>query len=64
MNDAATRADNRTDLIRTDHQSTGLQYLAWIVLACWLVIVLVLGARGAFVVPAGTPPYPIALGVV
>jgi len=64
MNDAATRADNRNDLIRADHQSTGLQYLVWIVLASWLVIVLVLGARGAFVVPAGTPPYPIAIGVV
>src|SRR6516164_3450451 len=63
MNEAATRADNRNDLIRADHQSTGLQYLLWIVLACWLVIVLVLGARGAFVEPAGPPPYPIAIGV-
>ena len=64
MNDAATRADSGNDMICADHQSTGLQYLVWIVLACWLVIVLILGARGAFVVPAGTPPYPIAIGVV
>jgi hypothetical protein len=64
MNDATTRAGNRNDLIHADHQSTGLQYLVWIVLACWLVIVLVLGARRAFVVPAGTPPYPIAIGLV
>ena len=64
MNDATTRAGNRNDLIHADHQSTGLQYLVWIVLACWLLIVLVLGARGAFAVPAETPPYPIAIGVV
>jgi hypothetical protein len=62
MNDAATHTDNHNDLIRADHQSIGLQYLVLIVLACWLLIVLVLGARGAFVVPAGTPPYPIAIG--
>ena len=64
MNDAATRADSGNSLIRADDRSTVLQYLVWIVLACWLVIVLVLGAQGAFVVPAGTPPYPIAIGVV
>ena len=64
MNDAAARADSGNSLFRADDRSTVLQYLVWIVLACWLVIVLVLGARGAFVVPAGTPPYPIAIGVV
>jgi len=64
MNDAATRADRGNDRICADHQSTGLQYLVWTVLACWLVIVFALGARGAFAVPAGTPPYPIAIGVV
>ena len=64
MNDAAARADSGNSLFRADDRSTVLQYLVWIVLACWLVIVLVLGARGAFAVPAETPPYPIAIGVV
>jgi hypothetical protein len=56
-NDVATPADSG------DHQLTGLRHLVRIVLACWLVVVLVLGAQGAFVVPAGTPPYPIVIGV-
>jgi hypothetical protein len=34
----------------------------WMTLAVWLGVVAFLGARGAFVVPAGTVPYPIALG--
>jgi hypothetical protein len=34
-----------------------------VVLALWLAVVLLLGAAGAFVGPAGTPPYPIAIGV-
>jgi hypothetical protein len=63
MNDIATRADGRNDMIRADYQSTGLQYLVWIVLACWFVVVSVLGAQGVFIVPAGAPPYPIAIGV-
>ena len=32
--------------------------------AAWFAIVAVLGARGGFVTPAGTPPLPILLGVV
>jgi hypothetical protein len=31
-------------------------------LAAWLLLVLALGAGGAFVAPAGTPPVPIAVG--
>jgi len=34
-----------------------------VVLALWLVVVVLLGAGGTFVVPPGTPPYPIAIGV-
>ena len=34
-----------------------------VVLALWLVLVVSLGALGAFVVPAGEPPFPIAIGV-
>jgi hypothetical protein len=33
------------------------------VLALWLVVVLLLGAAGAFVRPPGTPPLPILIGV-
>jgi hypothetical protein len=33
------------------------------VLAFWLVVVLLLGAAGAFVRPPGTPPLPILIGV-
>jgi hypothetical protein len=64
MNDVATGADSGNELIRAGQRSTSLQYSVWIVLTIWLTIVLVLGAQGAFVVPAGTPPYPIAIGVV
>jgi hypothetical protein len=34
-----------------------------IALTVWLLLVLLLGAAGAFVVPAGTPPLPIAIAV-
>ena len=34
-----------------------------IALAVWFVLVISLGARGAFVAPPGTPPVPIAIGV-
>jgi hypothetical protein len=34
-----------------------------VVLALWLAVVVLLGAGGAFVVPSGTPPYPIAVAV-
>lgn len=34
------------------------------VLAGWLLLVLVLGTRGAFVSPPGTPPLPIALAAL
>lgn len=37
--------------------------VATVVLALWLVVVLVLGAGGAFVTPLGTPPLPILIGV-
>ncbi len=59
----ATRADSANELIRAGHRPTGLHYFAWIVLACWLVLILVLGAKEALVVPPGTPPYPIVIGV-
>jgi hypothetical protein len=59
----ATCADSGNELNRVGHRATGLHYFAWIVLACWLVLILVLGAKGALVVPPGTPPYPIVIGV-
>jgi hypothetical protein len=64
MSDVATRADSGSNLTRAGQRSTGLQYSVWIVLSVWLVFVLVLGVQGAFVVPAGTTPYRIAIGVV
>jgi len=36
--------------------------VVWLVLALWYVVVFALGAAGAFVRPAGSPPIPIALG--
>jgi hypothetical protein len=33
-----------------------------VVVALWLAVVILAGAAGAFVVPAGTPPLPIAIG--
>ncbi len=36
--------------------------LVALVLALWTAAVVVLGVRGAFVAPTGTPPIPIALG--
>jgi hypothetical protein len=38
--------------------------LVVVALAVWMTAVVVLGARGAFVRPPGTPPLPIALGFV
>jgi hypothetical protein len=35
-----------------------------VVLGLWLAGVVLLGAAGAFVRPPGTPPYPIAIGVM
>ena len=35
-----------------------------VLLAGWLALVLVLGAARSFVSPPGTPPFPIAIGVV
>ncbi len=35
-----------------------------VVLAVWLGLVFILGARGAFVRPPGTPPLPLLLGVL
>jgi hypothetical protein len=64
MNDVATRADSGNDLLRAGQRSTSLQYSVWIVLTFWLVIVIVLGTQNRFAVAAGTPPYPIAIGVV
>ena len=61
--DVGTCADSGNDLIRAGHRSRSLRFFAWVVLTFWLVIILGLGAKGAFVVPAGTPPYPIAIAV-
>lgn len=41
----------------------GTRLAAAIALAVWLLLVLTLGAVGAFVAPPGTPPLPIAIGV-
>jgi hypothetical protein len=47
-------------------QSTGrggIRFAVAIALSVWLLLVLSLGAAGAFVGPPGTPPLPIAIGV-
>jgi hypothetical protein len=41
----------------------GVRLSVTLVLAVWFVLVVSLGAVGAFVAPAGTPPFPIAIGV-
>jgi hypothetical protein len=41
----------------------GATLIIAIVLAVWLALVMLLGARGAFVRPPGTPPLPIFIGV-
>jgi hypothetical protein len=61
--DVGTRVDSGDDLTRAGHRSTSLRFFAWVVLTFWLVLILGLGAKGAFPVPAGTPPYPIVIGV-
>jgi hypothetical protein len=42
----------------------GMKWFAAAALAIWFVVVLLLGADGAFVTPAGTPPLPILAGAV
>jgi hypothetical protein len=63
MNGFATLMDSDNDLIQAGHRPTGLHYFASTVLASWLAIILVLGERGTFVVPARTPPYLIVIGI-
>ena len=49
-----------------ESQPTGLRGIRLsitIVLAAWFLLVVSLGAVGAFVAPPGTPPLPIAIGV-
>lgn len=41
----------------------GIRLTIVIALAVWLLLVMSLGAAGAFVGPPGTPPLPIAIGV-
>ncbi len=41
----------------------GIRLAVAIALSVWLLLVLSLGAAGAFVGPPGTPPLPIAIGV-
>ena len=41
----------------------GIRLAVSIALTAWLLLVLSLGAAGAFVAPPGTPPVPIAIGV-
>jgi hypothetical protein len=41
----------------------GVRPAIWIALTVWLLLVVSLGAAGAFVGPPGTPPLPIAIGV-
>jgi len=43
-------------------KSAGIHFLVAIVLAIWLALVFVLGARGDFVRPPNSPPLPIFLG--
>jgi hypothetical protein len=40
----------------------GTQFRVAAVLTVWLALIILLGAAGAFVTPAGTPPLPIAIG--
>lgn len=42
---------------------TGTKLVVTAVLSAWLVLIMVLGAAGAFVTPPGTLPFPIAIGV-
>jgi hypothetical protein len=41
----------------------GVRLSVTLVLTVWFLLVLSLGAVGAFVAPAGTPPFPIAIAV-
>src|SRR5277367_6089187 len=41
----------------------GMRLAVAITLTAWLLLVVSLGAAGAFVAPPGTPPLPIAIGV-
>jgi hypothetical protein len=53
LQDLGTESRSRSGIVKTG---------VWVPLALWLGIVVVLGAGGAFVKPAGTAPYPIGLG--
>ncbi|HLW24323.1 MAG TPA: hypothetical protein VKT22_08195 [Steroidobacteraceae bacterium] len=55
-----------TALSRSETQPSGrggLGFIIAIVLALWLLLVVALGAAGAFVAAPGQPPLPIAIGV-
>lgn len=41
----------------------GVRLSVTLVLTVWFLLVVSLGAAGAFVAPPGTPPFPIAIGV-
>jgi hypothetical protein len=47
---------------RTSHKRATLRASVAVTLALWLALVVWLGAKGAFMLPSGTPPYPIGLG--
>ncbi len=49
---------------QTSKQYWSTRLLVAIVLTVWLLLVLALGAKGAFVRPADVPPFPILLGAV
>jgi hypothetical protein len=42
--------------------ASGAAWATAVFLALWFALVLLLGARGDFVRPAGAPPFPILLG--
>lgn len=42
----------------------GVEPIVAIVLAAWFATVILLGARGSFVTPPGSPPLPILIGVM
>jgi len=44
--------------------ASGGKLVTAVVLAVWFTLVIVLGARGEFVTPPGTPPLPILIGVM
>jgi hypothetical protein len=58
MSTIVTRSDRPVS-----NDASRVTLIVGIVLALWLALVFVLGARGAFERPAGTPPLPIFFGV-